>query len=204
MWTAFSKNMLTEALRRAAAGAIAAALACMAATWPAAAQSAPGSEDATPEFRQGVVNQKARTLKPWERELGKFYQRQRLPASPGASVGRTFEQLNRDPLAKINRDPLARLGFGGHVKLPQAPVAPTAPAPAFDPGVARLDTNNDGAVSREEYVRGNDRQFGTGGAGSARQRLYRERLSSQFGNADLNRDGMVSPEELQGIPGTRF
>ena len=204
MLTAFSKNMLTDGLRRAAAGAMAAAIAGMAAALPAAAQSAPGPGDATPEFRQGVVNQKARTLKPWERELGKFYQRQRLPASPSAPAARTFEQLNRDPLAKINKDPLARLGFGSHVKLPSAPVAPTAPAPAFDPGVARLDSDNDGAVSRDEYVRGNDRQFGTGGAGSARQRVFRERLSSQFGNADLNRDGKVSPEELQSIPGTRF
>ncbi len=204
MLTACLKNMLTDGLRRAAGCAIAAAIAGLAAASPVAAQSAPGAEDATPEFRQGVVNQKARTLKPWERELGKFYQRQRPPESPGASAGRTFEQLNRDPLAKINKDPLARLGFGSHVKLPSAPAAPTAPAPAFDPGIARLDSNNDGVVSRDEYVRGNNRQFGTGAAGSARERVYRERLSSQFGNADQNRDGKVSPEELQGIPGARF
>ncbi len=69
--------------------------------------------------------------------------------------------------------------------------------------VDRLDVDADGLVSRDEYVRGNDR-LPPIGTGPARQRGYRQRLKSQFGYADQNGDGKVSPQELQSVRGARF
>jgi hypothetical protein len=187
MLTAFSKNMLTEARHRVAADRVAA--------------------DRVGGIRVGVIqgptNPNARTVMPWDRKLGKFYQRQKGSAPLRIPVDRAFEKLNRDPMAKINRDPLARLGFGRHVRLPGEPKAAKPSAPTFDPGVSRLDADGDGLVSRDEYVRGNDR-LPPIGTGPARQRGYRQRLKSQFGYADQNGDGKASPQELQSVRGARF
>jgi hypothetical protein len=205
MLTAFSKNMLTEAPRRVAACAIGVMLVGVASAMPAMAQGVPGATPSRPpQFKQGVTNPNARTVMPWERKLGKFYRRQKGSALPGIPVDRAFERLNRDPMAKINRDPLERLGFGRHVRLPGAPRTAQPSAPTFDPGVSRLDADGDGLVSRDEYVQGNNRQFAIGGANPTRQRVYRQRLNSQFGYADQNRDGKVSPQELQSVRGARF
>lgn len=205
MLTAFSKNMLTEARHLVAVGAISAMLMTLAAALPAQAQAVPGPVPSTPPgFKQGPTNPNARTVMPWERKLGRFYRRQKSSALPGISVDRAFEKLNRDPMAKINRDPLARLGFGRHVTLPGAPKAAESSVPTFDPGVSRLDADGDGLVSRDEYIRGNERGFAIGGANPTRQRVYRQKLKSRFGYADQNRDGKVSPEELRSLPGARF
>jgi hypothetical protein len=214
MLTAFSKNMLTEARHRVAADRVAAdrvggirvgvMLVDVASALPATAQGAPDPTQASPpEFKQGPTNPNARTVMPWDRKLGKFYQRQKGSAPLRIPVDRAFEKLNRDPMAKINRDPLARLGFGRHVRLPGEPKAAKPSAPTFDPGVSRLDADGDGLVSRDEYVRGNDR-LPPIGTGPARQRGYRQRLKSQFGYADQNGDGKVSPQELQSVRGARF
>lgn len=214
MLTAFSKNMLTEARHRVAADRVGGIrvgvilvgvmLVDVAAALPATAQGAPDPTQASPpEFKQGPTNPNARTVMPWDRKLGKFYQRQKGTAPPRIPVDRAFEKLNRDPMAKINRDPLARLGFGRHVRLPGEPKAAKPSAPTFDPGVSRLDADGDGLVSRDEYVRGNDR-LPPIGTGPARQRGYRQRLKSQFGYADQNGDGKVSPQELQSVRGARF
>lgn len=161
-------------------------------------------------FKQGVVNQNARQIKSWELGLRRFYGRQQSAtarAKDRQALGKLYSDplAKKDPLAKLNRDPLLKHGFGRHVRMPKAPVDTAPSALTFDPGVARLDGNSDGAVSLDEYVRGRDRTITRGGAVSGRdQQVYRERLRSQFGFADQNRDGMVTPDELQGVSGSRF
>ncbi len=52
-----------------------------------------------------------------------------------------------------------------------------------DPGLARLDTNRDGLISREEAKASSD-------------------LNGRFNELDKNRDGSLSPEELSSRSGT--
>ena len=77
-------------------------------------------------------------------------------------------------------------------------------APTFAPGIAQLDTNLDGSVSRDEYFRGRDRRFAISDNSPTRRQVYLQKLDSRFGYADEDGDGKVSPEELSSIPGARF
>jgi hypothetical protein len=211
--TACSRNTLTDLRRFGLAALVGGAIFTVFPISTVYAQSSAAPAEKEPpasEFKQGVANPNARQVERWELGLRRFYGRQRsstFKADEAKALRKLYRDplAEKDPLAKMNRDPLLKDGFGNHPKLPQAPANSAPPAPVFDPGVARLDRNNDGSVSLDEYVRGRNRSATSGGAVSGRaQQQYREKLRSRFGFADQNGDGQVSPEELQGVSGARF
>ena len=127
----------------------------------------------------------------WDGRVKRFYGR----GEPQRDVDRALQRLYGDPLHNKLGLPENRL------EDPHAPAAPTAPS-RFDPGTSRLDSDRDGAISRQEYFQGNTRAITPGFRGEQRHRQGQERLDSQFRNADRNRDGKVTPAELQ--RGSRF
>lgn len=135
-------------------------------------------------------------LMPWERKLRDFYRRQN-PRLPDTGTD--------EALRKINKDPLARLGYEPMQPPPAAPENTAPEELGFTaPGVARLDSDRDGSISREEYFRGRDRTFMAPDENPTRRRVYLERLDSRFRYADRDNDGQVSPAELGEIPNARF
>ena len=136
-------------------------------------------------------------VQPWERDLQKFYNQDRKVLQP------RLRNPAQEALRKLRRDPLARLGLPGN----QAPLPENAPAneePVFSPFAADYDRNGDGAVTREEYFSKQRRQFGVGAGSASRQQRALRRLYSQFRNADIDRDGKVTAQELNSLPGVRF
>lgn len=117
-----------------------------------------------------------------------------------------------DPLAERDRaikrlfgDPGRRVGLPPQPNLNQPGEAAPPPAELTLPTeVQRLDRNHDGAVSRDEYFRGRTRMVPVGPAGDARQRQLQERLDSRFRDADRDRSGTVTPQELDQYGSPRF
>jgi hypothetical protein len=123
---------------------------------------------------------------PWDDKVKRFYSR----GDPQQEIDRARRRLYDDPLH--------RLGVPeNRFEDPHAPDAPRTAPPAFDPGVSRLDNDRDGAISREEYFQGRTRLITPGFRGEQRQRRHQERLDSRFRDADRNRDGKITAEELQ-------
>jgi hypothetical protein len=116
---------------------------------------------------------------PVQRKLDRLFERER-------SV------ITRDPLADQKRalrrqfeDPARRAGLPPQPKFdapPSGPQAAPAPEPSLTPDLSRMDRNRDGAISRDEYMR----------------------LDSRFRGADVNRDGRVTPQELDAYGNPRF
>lgn len=117
--------------------------------------------------------------------------------------------LPKDPLAKQDeairralQDPATRAGLP-----PNAPIAPppaAAPTTALPTQVERLDRDRDGRISRDEYFRGRNRIPPAGFATDTRQRIFEQRLDTQFKQLDLNHDGTLTPDELEASPKARF
>jgi hypothetical protein len=140
---------------------------------------------------QGARTPAGPKAQPWDDRVKRFYGR----GEPQREVDRALQRLYRDPLHDKLGLPENKLDD------PQAPAVPTAP-PGFDPGTSRLDSDRDGTISRQEYFQGNTRAITPGFRGEQRYRQGQERLDSQFRNADRNRDGKITPGELQ--RGSRF
>ena len=66
-----------------------------------------------------------------------------------------------------------------------------------------VDIDGDGAISQSEYFQGRSRLSNLGVKSGRNDQRRTQRLQSQFRNADSNRDGKVSPLELQSV-GARF
>ena len=123
---------------------------------------------------------------PWDDKVKRFFSR----GDPQQEIDRATRGLYDDPLHRLGV-PENRL------EDPHAPDAPPPAPPAFDPGVSRLDGDRDGAISREEYFQGRTRLITPGSRSEQRHRRHQERLDSRFRDADRNRDGKITPEELQ-------
>ena len=149
-----------------------------------------GSGAVTQTFAQQPVQ-------PWERDLRKFYNRDRKVLQP------RIRNPAQDALRKLRRDPLAKLGLPANKAL-LPPVVTKIAEPTFSPYTAGYDRYGDGAVTREEYFSSQRRHYGQG-VGSANRRMRAiNRLGSQFRNADINRDGKVTAKNLNSLPGARF
>ncbi len=135
---------------------------------------------------------KSDTLRPWEKRLDRFYSR----GNPQQDTNRATKRLYDDPLRKLGEP---------ENKLPGPNTAPGAAPPAtLQRGVVELDRDNNGSISREEYFRGRTPFMTPQDRVSNRGRRMMDRLDSQFRNADRNRDGKVTAEELQQGGGRRF
>jgi hypothetical protein len=132
-------------------------------------------------------------LRPWEQRLERFYNEGNPQRETDRATGRLYD------------DPLHRLGEPENRPLdPSAPAGPAASPPVLQPGVVELDRDNSGGINREEYFRGRMPFMTPQDRLGSRGRRMIDRLDSQFRNADRNRDGIVTPEELQGSENGRF
>ncbi len=84
-----------------------------------------------------------------------------------------------------------------------------ASPPSEEPGLSstilpQLDANGDGFVSREEYMQGHQRGTTVGDLGTRRYMQRYNRFDSRFRSADRDRDGRLSPDEIDAMQGKRF
>lgn len=131
---------------------------------------------------------------PWERDAERYFNRQ-MP-DPGAAG-----------LKKMYDDPLAKFGLPPNVPpsslTPRRPVRP--PPASLPPEAGRLDANRDGAVTRNEYLGARTRTPSVlGPAPSLREQTLNSRHNNRFRNADRNGDGVVTPDEYNAAPNSRF
>jgi len=103
-------------------------------------------------------------------------------------------------------------------QLPSAPpVAPTLPPgmvaggkpygdrPPLDPRFRHMDANNDGQISREEYLRSNmQRAPAVPTTGALQGSVLQRRFDSRFKGADVNHDGQISRDEYDSTLNPRF
>lgn len=167
---------MTVSFRGNGAAALAAAAFILAATlMPAAELSAQGANSPTAQ--------------PWDDRVKRFYGR----GEPDREFDRAKRKLFGDPLHDRMGLPENRLND------PDVPdgTQSTAP-PAFDQRTLELDRDRDGAISREEYFQGKTRNVTPGFRGERRHQRVLDRLDTQFRKADRDRDGKVTPAELQG------
>lgn len=68
----------------------------------------------------------------------------------------------------------------------------------------QLDTNQDGFVSREDYMRDHQRGATVGDIGTQRYTQRYHRFDSRFRAANRDRDGCLSPDEIDAMQGRRF
>ena len=135
-----------------------------------------------------------------------------------------FGRLDRNRDGAITQDELAERGERG-LRNRSAQADPAVRAQRTDRRFARMDVNRDGAITRAEFdqalarkpgQRGGERQARGGGAGmrgamlrvadsNRDSRVTLQELTAaalqRFGRADLNRDGIVSPEERTQVRG---
>lgn len=145
------------------------------------------------QTQRGYKDPLAAKKSPADRRIQKFFNR----GIPQTKADRAARRLFDDPLRKFGL-PENKLND------PKAPASTGATEPVFDPGVATLDSDGDGSVSRTEYFRGRTRLVSPGRNNDLRTRSLQRRLNSRFRQADANGDGKVSPAELQSNGGTRF
>jgi hypothetical protein len=132
-------------------------------------------------------------LRPWEQRLDRFYNQGNPQRETDKATGRLFG------------DPLHRLGEPENKPFsPHAPTGPGTAPPTLRPGVAELDRDNSGTITREEYFRGRTPFMTPQDRIGSRGRRTMDRLNSQFRDLDRNRDGIVTPEEVQQGGGSRF
>ena len=129
---------------------------------------------------------------PWERDAKKFYNQ---------GIPRT-----ENPLDRRIQDGLRKLGLPDQ---PQLDITKETEPEAEPPGLSQsvmpeLDGNRDGYVSRGEYFSSRQRVPTVGNRGSERSLQRRDRIDSRFRAADRDRDGRLSPEEIDRMQDRRF
>jgi hypothetical protein len=154
---------------------------------------------------------------------------QQGPAQP-FSVDGQLQRYNRqqtlpDPVRQrdeAERDRLKRLGLpyfdpatpktgttGNQATPPGAPaggIGVTA-SPALrdlDRNYSRHDANRDGVITRQEYLGSQGRTRPSPLRNTFRERTFQERADSRFRANDRNRDGRITPDELQDLRNPRF
>ena len=145
------------------------------------------------QTQRGYKDPLAPKVSPTDRRVNKFLNR----GVPETRTDRAARRLFDDPMRKLGL-PENRLND------PNASTGGSPTEPKFDPGVARLDADRDGSISRAEYFRGRSRLVSPGRNATQRSRSQQRRLESRFRRADTNGDGLVSPAELKARGGPRF
>jgi hypothetical protein len=136
---------------------------------------------------------------PLDQELRRFYERERrlFQANPLLNSAKMIRRLYRDPL----RD----LGFPENkaIKRSLEALEPelTLVLPA---GIAELDRDNNGTISRIEYIRGRNRHLAAGPDSGLKREMTLRRYAANFRRADIDGNGVVSAQELASAPEIRF
>ena len=148
---------------------------------------------AAQEIKRSPLLPKVDRAAPWQKALEKLYR----PVNPQKDLDRAKSSIFDDPAKK--------LGLPSHgIDRPSAPDAPVVAPVTLDPAVSHLDVDGDGLVSRKEYIQGRSRLSKYGVKTNRNSQRRNQRLQSQFRKADSNRDGKVSPLELQSVGQGRF
>jgi len=168
-----------------------------------AAHAQSGLPPPAPQHEQPRYGPRSQTpyAAPWEKALRRFYGRESARPLP-----HPYAEADRR-LQRFFDDPIRRLGLPRNV-LPEPPpgVLRPPPAPPLPSDVAALDRNDDGVVTRSEYMDDRIRYRGVaaGPAAEARRRSFTGRLRARFDGADRNRDGRLTADELRGVIDPRF
>lgn len=127
------------------------------------------------------------------------------PSLPGAdkpSAARPSQPRSGD------RNLLDRLGLGpGKPRRADEPAinaVPKTPAEPVVPGFAQADRNGDGFVSRNEFMTERAQVAVPTAKNRERMRRYNARLERRFGAADADRDGRLTPREIDRAGGRFF
>lgn len=172
---------------------------------PARAQS-PGNVLVDPTGAQ-AARLPWQTDLPWERDLQRYYDRQRMARQRGADplAGLRTSGLDRRQalLRRFYGDPARALGLPANPTFGNAPASSAAPL-QFAPNISLLDTNGDGAVTRNEYFRARQHFVPSGSPNHGRALRANRRLAMQFRALDANHDGRVTPDETAPYPNARF
>ena len=144
---------------------------------------------------------------PWERSLQRYYDRQRMARQRGVDplAGLRTSGLDRRR-ALLNRfysDPARALGLSPNPSFRDTAGPTTAPL-EFAPNVSLLDSDGDGAVTRDEYFRARQRFIPPGSRNLSRAQQANRRFVMQFRALDANNDGRVTPDETAPYPDARF
>lgn len=138
------------------------------------------------------ANDKVYKNVPWQKTLDRYFR----SANPQIEIDKAKNTVFRDQSAV--------LGLPSNViRQPSRPNVPVVAPVTLAPVVSHLDADGDGAISQSEYFQGRSRLSNIGVKSDRNSQRRTQRLQSQFRNADSNRDGKVSPLELQSV-GSRF
>ena len=129
---------------------------------------------------------------PWEKNADRFF-RQGLP-----KIENSIDKRINEGLKRLGLPPQPKLDITGET-VPQE--EPPGLSETVMPG---LDQNRNGFVSRDEYMRAR-RGLRHAGRRGAEFYVHRgQRFDSRFRAADRNRDGRLSPDEIDRMKGRRF
>ena len=139
-----------------------------------------------------VAAQQQPTPFPWEKNAQKFFQ-QGLPKI-------------ENPIDKRINEGLKRLGLPPQPKLDiTGDLVPQEEPPGLSSSLMpTLDQNRNGFVSRDEYMRSRRGLLHADRRGAEFYIRRGERFDSRFRAADTNRDGRLSPTEIDRMQGQRF
>jgi len=143
----------------------------------------------------------------WERDLQRYYDRQRMARQRGgdplAGLRTTGLDRRRAMLRQFYGDPARALGLPANPRFGDSPES-TAPPLEFAPNVSPLDVNGDGAVTRNEYFSARQRFVLPAPRNLSQAQRATRRLDTQFRALDANKDGIVTPDETAPYPDARF
>ena len=129
---------------------------------------------------------------PWEKGTERFF-RQGLPKIENPIDKRIDEGLKR-----LGLPPQPKLDITGET-VPQE-----EPPGLSETVLPNLDSNRNGFVSRDEYMRSRRRGRIAGARGTERYVRRGQIFDSRFRTADTNRDGRLSAAEIDRMKGRRF
>ena len=138
------------------------------------------------------ANNKVYKNVPWQKTLDRYFR----PANPQIEIDKAKNTVFHDQGAVLGLP-------SNRITQPNRPNAPVVAPVTLAPVVSHLDIDGDGAISQSEYFQGRSRLSNLGVKSGRNDQRRTQRLQSQFRNADSNRDGKVSPLELQSV-GARF
>ncbi|MGB0631750.1 MAG: hypothetical protein ACPGRZ_13755 [Alphaproteobacteria bacterium] len=139
-----------------------------------------------------AFSQQQPTPFPWEKNADRFL-RQGLP-----KIENPIDKRINEGLKRLGLPPQPKLDITGET-VPQE-----QPPGLSETVMPTLDQNRNGFVSRDEYMRSRRGLLHAGRRGAEYHIRRDQRFDSRFRDADRNRDGRLSPDEIDRMKGRRF